>query len=146
MVPLVAALTHPDGPDASGKCFEVGAGFVAEIRWERSKGVVFKTDETFTPSAVKARWTELTDFANADHPKSMGETDMAVSSRLEVTKSNSLMWMCRETSRQQWRCRQTSSLTLLSASTAKLPSSLALAAAWVVSMLYCSPSLEPMSS
>jgi hypothetical protein len=53
VAPFVAAVTHPDGPDASGKIYEVGAGYVAEIRWERSKGHVFKTDESFTPSAVR---------------------------------------------------------------------------------------------
>lgn len=61
------AVTHPSSPaDASGKVFELGAGFVAEIRWERSKGAVFKTDETFTPSAVKEKWSEVTDFTNAE--------------------------------------------------------------------------------
>ncbi|CAG7851957.1 Peroxisomal hydratase-dehydrogenase-epimerase Short=HDE; AltName: Full=Multifunctional beta-oxidation protein; Short=MFP; Includes: RecName: Full=2-enoyl-CoA hydratase; Includes: RecName: Full=(3R)-3-hydroxyacyl-CoA dehydrogenase [Serendipita indica DSM 11827] len=76
VVPLVAALTHPNGPDASGKVFEVGAGFVAEIRWERSKGAIFKTDYTFTPSAVRERWAEVTDFSNATHPNGMGDTNL----------------------------------------------------------------------
>jgi multifunctional beta-oxidation protein len=53
--PFVAAVTHPDGPNASGRIFEMGAGWVAEIRWERSKGAVFKTDTTFTPSAVSTQ-------------------------------------------------------------------------------------------
>jgi hypothetical protein len=52
VAPLVAAITHPDGPDASGKVFVLGAGYVSEIRWERSRGVVFKTDNSFTPSSV----------------------------------------------------------------------------------------------
>jgi len=78
VVPLVAVLTHPDGPDASGKVFEVGAGFVAEIRWERSKGALFKTDETFTPSAVKEKWAEVTNFDGATHPNSMGDMDPTV--------------------------------------------------------------------
>lgn len=52
VAPLVAAITHPDGPDASGKVFVLGAGYISEIRWERSGGVVFKTDNSFTPSAV----------------------------------------------------------------------------------------------
>ncbi|KJA22896.1 hypothetical protein HYPSUDRAFT_138443 [Hypholoma sublateritium FD-334 SS-4] len=52
VAPFVAALCHPDGPDASGKVFEVGAGFIAELRWERSNGAIFKTDSSFTPSAA----------------------------------------------------------------------------------------------
>lgn len=54
VAPFVAAVTHPDGPDASGKLFEIGAGWMAELRWERSKGALFKTDASFTPSAVSA--------------------------------------------------------------------------------------------
>ncbi|KAG8834667.1 hypothetical protein FRC18_001656 [Serendipita sp. 400] len=84
VVPLVAVLTHPNGPDASGKVFEVGAGFVAEIRWERSKGAIFKTDHTFTPSAVKERWQEVTDFSDATHPNGMG--DMDIQGALEQSK------------------------------------------------------------
>jgi hypothetical protein len=78
---FVLSLTHPDAPDANGRVFEVGAGYVSEVRWERSKGVVFRVDETYTPSAVsihcrytvisrrlmlskiKEKWDEITDFA-----------------------------------------------------------------------------------
>ncbi|KAG8886836.1 hypothetical protein FRB98_000918 [Tulasnella sp. 332] len=76
IVPLVAVLSHPDAPDASGKVFELGAGFMAELRWERSQGVIFKPDATYTPSAIKERWSEITDFNNATHPK--GLTDMNI--------------------------------------------------------------------
>ncbi len=79
VAPLIGVLVHPDGPDASGKCFEAGAGFVAEIRWERSKGAVFKTDESFTPGSVKARWNEIVDFTNPEHPQNMEGKDMLVS-------------------------------------------------------------------
>lgn len=49
----MVAVCHPDGPDASGKIFELGAGYIAEVRWERSNGTIFKTDSTFTPTAVR---------------------------------------------------------------------------------------------
>ncbi|KAI0346127.1 peroxisomal hydratase-dehydrogenase-epimerase [Trametopsis cervina] len=77
IAPFVVAVTHPDSPsDANGKIFELGAGFFAEIRWERSKGAIFKTDASFTPSAVKEKWAQVTDFTNADHPESVTDFDM----------------------------------------------------------------------
>ncbi|KAI9461601.1 peroxisomal hydratase-dehydrogenase-epimerase [Lactarius psammicola] len=85
VAPLVVAITHPDGPDASGKVFVLGAGYIAEIRWERSRGVVFKTDDSFTPSAVKERWDELTDFTNPEHPR--GWEDNNIVEKLEQSKS-----------------------------------------------------------
>ncbi|KAF8623667.1 hypothetical protein AX17_007365 [Amanita inopinata Kibby_2008] len=75
VAPFVAAICHPDGPDASGKVFELGAGFIAEIRWERSDGAIFKTDATFTPSAVKARWSEVTDFSKPHYPTAVTDVD-----------------------------------------------------------------------
>ncbi|KAG5652324.1 hypothetical protein H0H81_005392 [Sphagnurus paluster] len=75
VAPFVAALCHPDGPDASGKIFEVGAGFIAEIRWERSHGTVFKTDASFTPSAVKEKWSQIVDFTKPDYPRDVTDVD-----------------------------------------------------------------------
>lgn len=77
-------LTHPDGPDANGKLFELGAGFFAEVRWEGSQGVVFKTDHTFTPSAVKERWNEVTDFSNPQYPINNMSRD--IGGKLESSK------------------------------------------------------------
>ncbi|TFK40300.1 peroxisomal hydratase-dehydrogenase-epimerase [Crucibulum laeve] len=84
VAPFVAALCHPDGPDASGKVFEVGAGFVAEIRWERSNGAIFKTDASFTPSAVKAKWSEVVNFTNPYYPTAV--TDVDSQGKLEAAK------------------------------------------------------------
>ncbi|KAG8213408.1 peroxisomal hydratase-dehydrogenase-epimerase [Butyriboletus roseoflavus] len=75
VAPFVAAVCHPDGPNASGRVFEVGAGFVAENRWERSKGTIWKTDETFTPSAVKLKWSEVIDFSDPRYPESPADVD-----------------------------------------------------------------------
>ncbi|KAJ6513319.1 peroxisomal hydratase-dehydrogenase-epimerase [Mycena sanguinolenta] len=76
VAPFVLAVCHPDGPDASGRIFEVGAGFVAEVRWERSQGAVFKPDSSFTPSAVKAKWSDVTDFSKATYAKHFQDHDI----------------------------------------------------------------------
>lgn len=54
VVPLVAFLCSDKNTTESGQIFEAGAGWYGKVRWERSKGAVFKTDDTFTPSAVSA--------------------------------------------------------------------------------------------
>ena len=97
VAPLIGALVHPDGPDASGKCFEAGGGFLAEIRWERSKGAVFKTDESFSPGAVKARWNEIVDFSNPEYPQSVSDKDIVVSkqSRYVDLLSYNGTWMAK---------------------------------------------------
>ena len=66
VAPLVALVTHSEGVDANGRVFVLGAGYVSEIRWERSLGAIFKTDASFTPSAVKARWEEVTNFTSPE--------------------------------------------------------------------------------
>ncbi|OJT15201.1 Peroxisomal hydratase-dehydrogenase-epimerase [Trametes pubescens] len=77
VAPFVLAITHPDGPDANGRIFEVGAGYVAEVRWERSKGVSFKTDSTFTPSAVQEKWEQIQDFdSDPEHPNGVPDFDV----------------------------------------------------------------------
>ena len=74
VAPLVLYLTHEAAQEA-GSLFEVGAGFIAKLRWERSKGAIFKTDATFTPAAVQAKWPQITDFKNAEHPGSIMDVD-----------------------------------------------------------------------
>ncbi|ORY22582.1 peroxisomal hydratase-dehydrogenase-epimerase [Naematelia encephala] len=77
IAPFVGVLTAKNGPDVSGRIFELGAGFFSEVRWERSSGAVFKTgDDTFTPSAVAAKWSEVQDFSKPEHPMNSEDGDM----------------------------------------------------------------------
>lgn len=67
MVPLVAVLVHKDAQE-NGAIFEVGAGHVAKIRWQRAKGQLLKADATYTPGAILKRWAEISDFNGAEYP------------------------------------------------------------------------------
>lgn len=68
IVPVVGFLTHESTTDSNG-IYEVGAGAVTKLRWQRSEGAVFKADDTFTPSAVLNKWDKINDFStNADYP------------------------------------------------------------------------------
>lgn len=72
--PVVGYLCH-ENTEETGGIFEVGGGFVAKLRWERSLGSVFRADETFDPSAVAARWDEITNFDKVEYPASITDTD-----------------------------------------------------------------------
>lgn len=68
VVPLVAVLVHESNTEENGGIFEVGAGHIAKLRWERSRGVLFKTDESMTPSALLKRWSQIEDFKDPTYP------------------------------------------------------------------------------
>jgi len=71
VAPLVLKLCA-EGSQETGGLFEVGAGWIGKLRWERSKGVMF-AGGGFTPEDVEDAWGRIADFAAADHPANVGE-------------------------------------------------------------------------
>jgi hypothetical protein len=67
VAPTVAFLCHESVP-CSGKIFESGGGFVAQVKYVRSPGVFLDLEKEITPEAVQAKFSQITDFTNATDP------------------------------------------------------------------------------
>src|SRR5262249_7391056 len=65
--PLVAWLCHESSTETGG-LFEVGGGYFAKLRWERTLGKKIKLGRGIEPEAVAAGWSEIVDFTKAEHP------------------------------------------------------------------------------
>ena len=72
VAPLVLTLCSDKVPKPStGGLFEVGSGWHARTRWQRSGGRGFPVDIKLTPEAVVKAWTDIINFddGRADHPE-----------------------------------------------------------------------------
>lgn len=63
-----------DSCQETGSVYEVGGGFVAKLRWQRSEGSFFDP-KTMSPEEVAKKWSEINDFSrNNDYPTRPDET------------------------------------------------------------------------
>ncbi|MBZ2187501.1 SDR family oxidoreductase [Alcanivorax sp. JB21] len=84
VTPLVLTLCHEAHRD-SGSLYEVGAGWIGKLHWERSKGHGFPISQPLTPEAIVEQWSAITDFTDADHPGNGQEAIMAMLGNLQNT-------------------------------------------------------------
>lgn len=72
VAPIVVALSSDKVPKPpTGGLFEVGSGWHARTRWQRSGGHGFPIDVKLTPEAVLKAWKDIVNFddGRADHPE-----------------------------------------------------------------------------
>jgi 3-hydroxyacyl-CoA dehydrogenase/3a,7a,12a-trihydroxy-5b-cholest-24-enoyl-CoA hydratase len=79
VTPLVAWLCHASCTETGG-LFEVGAGYCAKLRWERTRGHVFGDAEVLRPEDFAEQWEQITDFADSEHPSRIEDTFVRVMS------------------------------------------------------------------
>ena len=73
VTPLVVKLCDENSSVTNG-LFEVGAGFCAEVRWERTQGVYLDMSG-FDAEDIEDNWDKITDFTDANHPADIGEAN-----------------------------------------------------------------------
>lgn len=81
--PVVLYLCH-DSSKATGKIYEVGAGWVSQVKFQRSAGAVLKE---LTPEAMAESLAKIEDFSQgASYPKTTGDSIMAALNALKQSK------------------------------------------------------------
>ncbi|CAO2652806.1 Nn.00g022170.m01.CDS01 [Neocucurbitaria sp. VM-36] len=89
--PLVILLVSDKAPEPTGGLYEMGSGWFAQTRWQRTGGHGFPVDVKLTPEAVLAQWERITNFddGRADHPFDNASGLQSIMANMENTSKKS---------------------------------------------------------
>ena len=75
VTPMVSYLAHESAGHINGQIFEVGGGWYARIRWERSLGVSLgNKDKIAQAEDIAGNFDAICDFNNAAHPTTLSDS------------------------------------------------------------------------
>jgi len=86
VAPLVAFLCH-ESCKANGQLFEVGAGWISALRWQRTKGNFVDTSKGMSPEDVKKNWDAINNFEGATIPTGITDSVTLVMEHLNKQKA-----------------------------------------------------------
>lgn len=88
VAPVVAYLCH-DSSKENGNIYELGAGWVSRVRFQRSHGLFHdisneQSAKQFTAETIKAKWKEVEDFQSKEpsYPTQLNDTMQVIMSKL----------------------------------------------------------------
>ena len=89
--PLVILLVSDKAPVPTGGLYEMGSGWFAATRWQRTGGHGFPIDVKLTPEAVLQQWGRITNFddGRADHPDDNASGLKSIMANMENTSKKS---------------------------------------------------------
>lgn len=79
VTPAAIYLSH-EHTAVTGRLFEVGGGWVSEVRWEQTEGVYFP--QLFAAEDLAEKWGEVTSFENARHASQISESKTGIKERI----------------------------------------------------------------
>lgn len=77
--PLVLALCH-ESSSVNGGVFEVGAGWISRLRWQRSEGSFFSITSPIKPEDVTSKLSDISDFGrgSVSYPSESPNSSMEI--------------------------------------------------------------------